>query len=157
MSSSDSSPEDLDGSVSDSSFDFAEAAQTLTELQHELKEIKDANGTIEEAEELASRLETMTGHISAAGEDLQSTAKALATACRRLDEQSASSSETVEGLASDVQQLDQKLDLLRRELLSESKPDRSAGQSEPHSSASSVWVRWDMAGVLVLLLVVIGL
>lgn len=155
MSSSDSSPEAPDGSVSDPSFDFASAAQTLTELQHELKEIKEANGTIEEAEELASRMETMTEHVSAAGEDLQSTAKDLATACRHLTDHSEVNSDMVEGLEADIQDLDQKLDLLRRELPSESQTNRSLGESDPPSSP--VQVRWDTAGVFVLLLFVIGL
>lgn len=148
MSSSPPSDGPSDPAQSDA-FDFAEAAETLVQLQRQLQEIEAAHEAAEEAGEMASTLETASRNVAAVGQQLQDTTETLAGACQDLSKQPTVSPKALKKIAEELNRLKKTIDAADLDRAS----PRPRKRSDDSSSGSDGWT----IGVLVLLMVVIGL
>lgn len=155
MTSSRSSAEGQEEAAEGDSFDFAEAAQTLVQLQKQLKEIESANGTIEDAQKLASQLEQTSDNVASAGHHLETTTEKLASAYDKLAQRPTVSPEALKKLATEVQDLKQALDSF--ELDANSGRQRREVVSDAESHDAYLWgFRRDTLGIMGLLVVLIA-
>lgn len=130
-------------------FDFAEAAETLVQLQRQLQEIEAAQETAEEAEALASTLEKTSGQVSSAGRELRETAERLAAACQDISNQPTVSPKALKKIARELTKLKKTVDAAD---LDRASPKRPRRRSDDASGSYGLTV-----GGLVLFAVVIGL
>jgi uncharacterized protein YukE len=146
-----SSPPSSDGTgPSDrDAFDFAEAAETLVQLQAQLQEMESAQETAEEARELASALKQASNNVSSVGQQLRATTSKLADACQDLSQQPTVSPKALKKIAEEVNKLKKTVNAAD---LNNARP-RPQRRSDDSSSGGYGWT----IGVLVLLTVVIGL
>jgi len=149
MSSSPPSSEGTGAPAQRDAFDFAEAAETLVQLQSQLREMEAAHETAEEAGALAAKLEQASITISSAGDQLQKTTENLAEACQDIARQPTVSPKALKKIARELNKLKKTVDAAD---LNSSQPKPPRRAADDSSDATGLIV-----GVLVLLTVVIGL
>lgn len=169
MSSSPPSPgspqasPDGDG-AGDPPFDFADAAETLVELQEQLRAIEAAKDEAEGVADVADRLRTASSALASGSKQLRAVAEKLAAACEHLSDRPDFGTDALRSVADELGRLHGAVEALDEEVRSRPPPDgasadrpRRPSPDDTDDRATGLGAPVPAAVLGVLLLLVIGL